>query len=182
MTLWLFIGRLNPPHIWHIAIIDKALLDNEKVIILIWTKEDKDQNNPLTFLEIKEILLLKYKDNKKLEILELRDDRSDLVWIYNIYKILFENWNKIKDINLYGWDFKNDSAYNTIKKYESHFNNFKFKYIENPRENSFIEYDWKEYSVSSTNLRKALKDWNIKLASKFCEQKMFEKIINFYKK
>lgn len=182
MTLWLFIGRLNPPHIWHLSIIDKALVENDRVIVLIWSKNLIDEQNLLSYEEIKELLLEKYSDNLKLQIIELRDDRSDLVWIYSIYRIIFENWNKIKDINLYGWDFKNDSAYNTIKKYENHFNNFKFNYIENSRSNSFINYNWKEYLISSTNLRKALNDWDINLASKFCEQKMFEKILKFYKK
>lgn len=178
MTLWLFIGRLNPPHIWHISIIDKALSQNEKVIILIWTKEDRDQNNPLSFIEIKDILLLKYKDNKKLEILELRDDRSDLIWIYNIYKILFEKWKWLRDIKLYAWDFKNDSAYNIIKKYENHFNNFSFNYIEQSRENSFVSYNWKEISISATNLRQALRDKDFGLVDKLCDEKMVEKIKN----
>lgn len=176
MTLWLFIGRLNPPHIWHLSIIDKALVENDKVIVLIWSKDLSDEQNPLKYEDIKDLLLEKYNDKLKLQILELKDDRSDLIWIYNIYKILFENWNKIKDINLYGWDFKNDSAYNIIKKYENHFNNFSFNYIEQSREKSFVKYNWKEYCISSTNLRKALKDWDINLASIFCEQKMFEKI------
>lgn len=176
MTLWLFIGRLNPPHIWHISIIDKALLENEKVLVLIWTKEDRDQNNPFSFLEIKDILLLKYKDNKKLEILELRDDRSDLIWIYNIYKILFEKWWGINDISLYAWDFKNDSAYTIIKKHESHFNNFKFNYIEQSRENSFVSHNWQKISISATNLRQALRDKDYDLVDKLCDEKMVEEI------
>lgn len=178
MTLWLFIGRLNPPHIWHISIIDKALSQNEKVIILIWTKEDRDQNNPLSFIEIKDILLLKYKDNKKLEILELRDDRSDLIWIYNIYKILFEKWKWLRDIKLYAWDFKNDSAYNIIKKYENHFNNFSFNYIEQSRENSFVSYNWKEISISATNLRQALRNKDFDLVNILCDENVVEEIKN----
>ncbi|MDD2908089.1 MAG: hypothetical protein PHH98_05640 [Candidatus Gracilibacteria bacterium] len=182
MTLGLFIGRLNPPHIGHSSIIDKALIENEKVIILIGTKDIKDEKNPLSFLEIKEILLEKYPNNSKLTILELKDDRSDLIWIYNIYKILYENGNKIKNINLYGGDFKNDSAYNTIKNHESHLNNFVFNYIENSRENSFVNYKGVKYDISATNLRKALKEGNIDLAKIFCDEKMFEKILHFYKK
>jgi len=180
MTLWLFIGRLNPPHIWHISIIDKALLENEKVIILIGTKKDRDQNNPLSFLDIKEILLLKYNNNPKLQILELLDDRSDLIWIYNIYKILFEKWWGINDINFYAWDFKNDSAYNIIKKYENHFNNFSFNYIERSRESSFVNHNWQKISISATNLRQALKDKDYSLVEKLCNESMVEKIKNHF--
>jgi cytidyltransferase-like protein len=35
MNLGLFIGRLNPPHIGHIGIINKALKENDKVLILL---------------------------------------------------------------------------------------------------------------------------------------------------
>ena len=57
MTLGLFIGRMNPPHNWHINTIEKAILENEKVLILLWSPiiEDKD-NNPFTFLERKNLL------------------------------------------------------------------------------------------------------------------------------
>ncbi len=180
MTLWLFIGRLNPPHIGHISIIDKALLENEEVIVLIWTKKDRDQDNPISFLEIKEILLLKYNNNPKLQILELLDDRSDLIWIYNIYKILFEKWKGINDINLYAWDFKNDSAYTIIKKYENHFNNFSFNYIECSRENSFINHNWQKISISATNLRQALRNKDYDLVNMLCDESMFEKIKNHF--
>lgn len=180
MTLWLFIGRLNPPHIWHISIIDKALSENDRVIVLIWSKNIIDEQNPLNFNEIKEILLLKYKDNKNLEILELRDDRSDLIWIYNIYKILFEKWKGINDINLYAWDFKNDSAYNIIKKYENHFNNFSFNYIEQSRENSFANYNWQKIAISATNLRQALRNKDYDLVNILCDENMVEKIKNYF--
>ncbi len=180
MTLWLFIGRLNPPHIWHIAIIDKALLDNEKVIVLIWSKDFVGEHNPLNFSEIKELLLEKYSDNSKLQFIELKDNKSDLVWIYYIYRIIFENWNNIKYINLYWWDFKNDSAYNTIKKYENHFNNFSFNYIEQSRENSFVNHNWQKIDISATNLRQALRDKDYDLVKMLCNEKMIEKIKNYF--
>ncbi|MDD3793356.1 MAG: adenylyltransferase/cytidyltransferase family protein [Candidatus Gracilibacteria bacterium] len=180
MTLGLFIGRLNPPHIGHISIIDKALFENEKVIILIGTKLDRDQNNPLSFLEIKELLLLKYNNNPKLQILELLDDRSDLIWIYNIYKILFEKGLGINDINLYAGDFKNDSAYTIIKKYESHFNNFSFNYIECSREDSFVTHNGQKISISATNLRQALRDKDYELVNMLCDERMIEKIKNYF--
>jgi predicted nucleotidyltransferase len=180
MTLWLFIGRLNPPHIWHISIIDKALKENDKVILMIWTKWDIDERNPLNFGEIKKILGKKYKDEYKLKILELKDDFSDLVWLQDIDELLYEYWDWIKNINLYWWDFKTDSAYEVIKKYETELKWYKIKYIEASREDSFIEYNWRTFAISATNLRKALRDRNFDLAQKFCDEEMFERIKEYF--
>lgn len=176
MTLWLFIGRLNPPHIWHISTIDKMINENDFVLILIWTQKNRDENNPLDFFQIKNILSKKYLFNNKLKIVELKDDSSDLVWLFSIYKILFENFPWLNDINFYWWDFKNDSAYNVINNNKNHLPNYNINFVENSRSNSFIEYDWKKYDISATNLRKAFNDWNIELASKFCDKELFEEI------
>jgi cytidyltransferase-like protein len=35
MNLGLFIGRLNPPHIGHISIINKVLKENDETLILL---------------------------------------------------------------------------------------------------------------------------------------------------
>ena len=56
MTLGLFIGRLNPPHIWHIQIIKRALKENKKVLLLLWTPFETDEKNPLNFYSRKNLL------------------------------------------------------------------------------------------------------------------------------
>lgn len=177
MKTWLFIGRLNPPHIGHIKIIDKALKENDKVLLLIWTTFERDFNNPLDFVQIKNLLTKKYPENK-LYIEELKDDKSDLVWIYNIYKNLYKLWLKDKNLNIYWGDKTNDTAYLTIKKYEHIFSEYHINYIEIERENHFISYKWVNYPVSATNLRKALREKNIDLAEQFCDREMFEEIKN----
>lgn len=180
MKLWLFIGRLNPAHIWHLSIIDNIIKQNDFVLILIWTQKNRDENNPLDFKQIKSILSKKYLFNNKLKIVELKDDSSDLVWLFSIHKILYENFPWFNDINFYGWDFKNDSAYNVISKNQNYLPNYNINFIENSRNNSFIEFDEKKYDISATNLRKALKEWNIKLASKFCDEKMFDEVVKYF--
>ena len=125
MTLWLFIGRLNPPHIWHIQTIEKALDENDEVIILLWSPINKDENNPLDFNKRKKLLEKVFNNIEKLKIIELLDNPSDLIWIYNIYKILYENSNWLENINFYGWDFENDSAYLVLNKYEDKLLNHK---------------------------------------------------------
>jgi len=173
MTLGLFIGRLNPPHIWHIGIIKRALKENDKVLVLLWVPLINNENNPFDFEFRKELLLSLFNKNK-LNILELKDDKSDLIWIKNIKNILENYFNWIKNIRFYGWDFENDSAYKVIKEFEKEFENYNIKYILESRKNSFINYNWKNYKISATNLRKALKDWNIILSKKLCDEKIFD--------
>jgi predicted nucleotidyltransferase len=109
----------------------------------------------------------------------LEDTPTDEEWINNIYEILWKYWeDQFYDINFYWWDFENDSAYNVLSQCE--FSDYNFNYIEIPRKNSFVEYKWQKYEISATNLRKALMEWNLELAQKFCDKKMFELIKKYF--
>jgi nicotinamide mononucleotide adenylyltransferase len=176
MTLWLFIWRLNPPHIWHIQTIKKMLEDNSKILILLWTPFVQDENNPFNFCERSDILIKIFKNNSNLEILELKDKKTDLEWIKNIKNILENNFSEFKKINFYWWDFENDSAFKVFKEYEEKFKNCTFNYILNSRKNSFIEFERKKILISATNFREALKNKNYNLAKKFCNEIIFEDI------
>lgn len=180
MTLGLYIGRLNPPHIWHIGIIEKALKENQKTIILLWSHTFQDEKNPLNFEQRKNILKKKFWNNKKLIILELIDDESDLVWIYAIYKYLYEKWDNIKNINFYVGDMQNDSAYLVLKENEKILSDYNINYINIYREKSYIKYKWEKYDISATNLRKALRDKNYDLATMFCDKEIFEEIKKYF--
>ena len=175
MTLWLFIWRLNPPHIWHINIIKRALKENKKVLILLWTAFEYDENNPLNF-ESRKILLKQIFSETNINFLEIKDTKLDSEWIQNIDYILKNNYLDFKNINFYWWDFENDSAFKVFKEYEENFTNFTFNYILNSRKDSFIEHNWKKYKISATNLREALYNKDYTLASKFCTDEIFEKI------
>jgi nicotinamide mononucleotide adenylyltransferase len=179
--LGLFIGRLNPPHTWHIAIIDKALSKNDEVFLLIGTKWITDEKNPLSFEEIRDILHIKYADNWELKIFELRDTPSDEEWVKEIYKTLWKDGSgEFRNINFYWWDFQNDSAYKVIKEYENLFGKYEITYNEVSRKNSFIKYEWQKYDISATNLRKALREWNFELAKNFCDEKIWNKIKSYF--
>lgn len=182
MTLGLFIGRLNPPHIWHLWIIDKALLENDKVLLLIWISNKIDLDNPLTFEERRELLEYKYKWINNLVILPLEDTPTDEEWVKKILKILDKNFTWIKEINFYWWDFENDSAFRAIKEYENIIDSYNINYIEVFREKSYIEYNGDKYLVSSTNLRKALREWNFWLAEQFMDNYLKDKIISYFKR
>ncbi len=180
MTLWLFIGRLNPPHNWHIVTIEKSLKENDLTLVLLWTPKNIDENNPFLFLERKKLLEKIFKNNDKIKFIELKDNISNLVWIYNIYKILNKNGLWINNVNFYWWDFENDSAYLVLKKFEKILLGYKLSYIENSRKNSFIEFEWKKYNISWTNLRKALEQQKYDLAQKFTKKEILEEIISCF--
>ena len=175
MSLWLFIWRLNPPHIWHINIIKRALKENEKVLVLLWSNLIYNINSPLNF-SIREGLLRKIFLEKNITFLEIQDKKTDLEWINNINLILENNYSEFDKINFYGWDFENDSAFKAFKEYEQNFTNFTFNYILNSRKNSFIVHNWRKYKISATNLREALYNKDYTLASKFCDKNIFEDI------
>jgi nicotinamide mononucleotide adenylyltransferase len=177
MSLGLFIGRLNPPHIWHTWIIRRALNENDKVLILLWTPLIPDDNNPFDF-DFRKKLLKKIFNEDNLNLIELLDDKSDLIWVKNTHNIINKNYTNIININLYLWDFENDSTYNVIKEYEKEFENYNIEYILESRRNSFVNYDWKKYKISATTLRKALKNWNIELVKQLCDKEIFEFIKN----
>lgn len=180
MSLGIYIGRLNPPHIWHIWVIDKALEENEKVLILLWTWKKIDKKNPFNFEERKDLLDHVYGKINKLKILELKDKYSDLEWIKDILNIVWKYWNWIKNINFYWWDFENDSAYLVMKQYEVEFKNYNITYKEISRKLSLIEHNWKKYEVSATNLREALRNKDFNLSEKFCDKQNYEKIKSIF--
>lgn len=175
-SLWIFIGRMNPPHIWHISVIKKALEKNTKVLILLWSNWKINSNNPLNF-EIRKFLLEKCLLNKNLDIKIIEDILDDIIWVENIWKIVkkfYKNYN----INFYGWDFKNDSAIKVIRQYEKELLvNNKIKYVEINRNDNKIKYNWKYISISSTNLRKALFDKDYDLINMLVSNKIHEDII-----
>ena len=176
MTLGIFIWRLDPPHIWHTQIIKRTLKENNKVLLLLWVNEKNNNKNLFEFNIRRKLLNCIFINKTKLNILKIKDNKDDLVWIQNIIKIINNNYKKIKKINFYGWDFENDSAFISFKEYEKQFKNFKINYILNSRKKSKIEFKWKKYKISSTNLRQAIIEKNYKLIEKFCDKTIFDKL------
>jgi hypothetical protein len=117
--------------------------------------------------------------------MKLPDVPSDRIWTREVAKLL--NWilkehsDGIKKVNFYGWDFKNDSAYLIISKFQDGLKDYEINYIEVPRQNSFVSYDWQNYELSGTKLRQALREKNYDLAKKFCDLEMFDSILEKFK-
>lgn len=175
---WLFIWRMNPPHKWHIAVIEKALHENEQVLVLLWCNWIVDLSNPLTFEQRKELLQRYFWESINLEVNIIKDTQTDLEWVQNISASIQKYWNI--ELNIYWWDFKSDSAILTIKQYELLLSE-NVSYIPVDRFLETINYNWEEFHISATNLRNALRDWDRGFVEKFCNEELVEEIINYFK-
>lgn len=84
-----YIGRFQPFHNGHKYIIDMALSKANKVIMLCGTG-GLTEKNPWSFAQVKEMILRCYSDDQ-IEIIEVRDNASDDVWIKDIRLIIEKN-------------------------------------------------------------------------------------------
>jgi len=184
--IWVFIGRLNPPHKWHIKIIETSLWENHKSIIIIGSINKNDEKNPLDFEKRKDLLYESFKkflDDKKLHILPLKDHEEDREWIENLESlILWELEEEENEITFYWWDFENDSAIQVIKNFEKNLRLKNISYKEITRKKIYVEHEWKKYLVSSTQIRKHIKEKNYSLIKKFMGEKLFNSFSKFLKK
>lgn len=176
--IWIFIWRLNPPHIWHIKVIKTSLKENDKTIIFLWSSNIKDDKNPFSYEERK-FFLQKIFKNKNLIIDYLEDYPSDEIWCKKLWeKIKNHISNREYKTTFFGWDFKNDSAIIAIK------NNLKYLWFENIdffevyRKNILLP-NWEE--ISSTNLRKYLTEKNYTKSKEFIYPWLKNIIIKYWK-
>lgn len=180
MTLGLFIWRLNPAHNWHLEILKKALAENEKVLLLLWTPlKLEPEKNPLTFLQRKSILEKYFENEENLKILEILDDKSDFVWTIHIYKRICDNFYNFENINFYYWS-EEDSAYKCVKQFEEYFFRLKINFRKVDRKETFVENNWEKIELSATNFRKYLRAWDFETAKKFVDKEIFEEIKKYF--
>ena len=176
--LWLFIGRMNPPHKWHIAVIKKALSENDEVLILLWDNWITDISNPLTFEQRKKLLQTYFWENTKLEVNIIKDTKTDSQWVQSIADKIQKFWSI--ELNIYWWDFQNDSAIIAIQQYELLLWQ-NVNYIPVDRFLETIEYNWEEFHISATNLRNALRNWDREFVEKICNEELVGEILELFK-
>lgn len=176
--IWIFIWRLNPPHIWHIKVIKTSLKSNNKTIIFLWSKDIIDNKNPFSY-EDRKLFIENIFKNKNLIIDFINDYPTDEEWIKKIWeKIKKYSINNENKITFFGWDFENDSAIIAIK------NNLKYLWYENIdffevyRKNILLS-TWEE--ISGTNLRQHLENWDFVWAKKLIYPRLKNLIINKWK-
>lgn len=176
------IGRLNPPHIGHIRVINKALAESETLVMFLGSANVVNEKNPFTFEERKSFLEANFSReiaSKKLIISSLDDVGNNALWTENL-------WKKVKTLvsdfdwilNFYGWDFAEDRAINAIRENENKLSVETALYTQVPRDH-FTLPDGQE--ISATNLRKALQDGDDEMARKFLLPKIADQVLQVWK-
>jgi len=177
--IWIFIGRLNPPHLWHISVIEKALQENDYTMLFLWSINICNDKNPFSFEQRKEMLKLYFDD--KIIIEGLDDFSSDLTWINNLKNKISKHFD-IKNIflNIYGGELEQDYAIKVIKQFENEFC-CDLNFIEIWRKTLSINYKWEKYFISSTKIREALKYDNYDLVKEMMNKKIFNFLFKIVK-
>lgn len=165
-NLWIIIGRFSPLHIWHISLINYSLKNHDKTVVIIWSAEKIDKNNPYSLIERTEILKKEFGDNIIIDY--LNDCEKDEDWISNLNTIIKKYSTKNDNIYFLWWDLKNDFAINVIKE---HIKMIDFNTI------SFIEKPRQEIPISATKIRDLLKEKKYNETKKRLSEKTCDLII-----
>ena len=168
MSIWIIIWRLNPLHLWHESLINESLKNNDKTIIILWSSNKIDSNNPLKFEQRKELLILVYKDYVDKNIIEIEniaDYEDDLKWFLEVKKILNIYLNE--KLTFYWWDIKNDYAIKVVKLFIDKFEN-KIYFVEKPRN---------EINISATKIREFMKNQDFEKLKNFVNEKTVKYLI-----
>lgn len=95
MKLWIFIGRMQPLHLWHQSIIEKSLEENDLTFIILWSKwiQDTDRN---TFSDAERELFLKtfLKKKTRNKVLFLEDNKSEENWVRALAILIQKTWDE----------------------------------------------------------------------------------------
>jgi len=176
MKTWILIWRLNPPHIWHMRIINESFKKNDKTILLLGSSNIKDDNNPFTFDEREKYINILY-ENKSLIIDQIADFPSDEDWTIEINKILEQYINKDDELTFYGWDFENDYAIKVLKDYSNllSFNNINF--VELSRKDITIIHNNQTIEISSTKVRETIQNKDKGLLEKLVDERIMKELL-----
>lgn len=93
------LGRFQPFHLGHGAIVNEIILDNKKPILLVGSINKTDERNPLTFEERKSLINTVYSD-KDIHITGVNDNQDNSLWMNNICYAL-NHYAEFKGITFY---------------------------------------------------------------------------------
>lgn len=183
--LWVMIWRLNPPHIGHIRVIKKAIRENAKLLLFLWSANKLDEKNPFSANERLFFLNFYFKDeikSGKLTIGTLNDVWDYQKWVTNLWIEISSIFPDFKwKINIYWWNMKADMAINAISQYQDNLWLENINYREIEREDFFINHNWEKIEISATSVRNALNTWNDELAKKLMNNELSDLVINKWK-
>ena len=206
MKIGIFIGRMQPIHLWHQKTIETSIKENDLTFIILWSSWLTDENNIFTDEQRQKIVKTSLKKLNKKKIITLCDNNSDELWVKNLNTLIHITWqkyleatlsrllwwkkintedievwkqdfsNQLKTITFYCWDLRNDYAIKTIKEFEKIIDCSNIKYKEIHREELVINHMWEELYISSTRVRKELGNQNYELLEKMLDRKVLAKI------
>jgi len=113
----LIIWRFQPLHVGHHLLIKQSLQDNDHTIILIWSSNLNNNENPYSYELRKSIIQNNFYDDN-IDIQPLDDHPDDVQWWKDI---LSKINSKTNEVTLYFWDQKNDSAVKALKSLQTMF-------------------------------------------------------------
>ena len=171
----LILGRFQPFHFGHQHIVNEALLDGKKPIILIGsTNEDRDlKNNPLSFEERKEIIETIYPNNEVI-ILSLNDYLSWDDW----FRVILTKINLITtsdNVTFYYFNKEVDRCdfiFND-KEYKNEFYTVLFEDLYNMKEIDFYKQEGLKVDSNARDIRE-----NIEKFKHFLDARIYWKLKN----
>lgn len=115
-NIGIFIGRFNPPHLGHLHIIEDALANNDKLIIVIGShKSTFSPQKLLSTEQVQYIILSSVSRPDDVIFVSVRDNLySDSEWISDVQRqVLYvtSKINKSATLNLYGYNKDQTSQY-----------------------------------------------------------------------
>ena len=161
--IWLIIWRFQPLHIGHKLLIETSLKENPATLVLIWSSNKHDSYNPFSYNLRKDCIHSEFSGSQ-VSIWSLPDFSTDEKWI-NFIKLYIPDF--VTDIILYCWDEKNDSAIQTMCRFQNTFH-FSLHIKEIPR--SIIP-------ISATQVRSWIEQKNTSQLSKYVWEKTLSKLL-----
>ena len=110
-----FIGRFQPLHMGHVAVINQALsLANQVVIVVGSAFSSRSPKNPFTFAERKEMIENTFHSHacyeQRLKVVPVSDTKNDDRWITSVRRAVGSAFSKTGKIGLIGFG-KDESSY-----------------------------------------------------------------------
>lgn len=81
MKVAVYIGRFQPFHYGHKAIIDELISKGYYVLVLIGVPHSKSERNPISTANIKNTISFHYKKNSPIAIRYLQDQNDNTTWL-----------------------------------------------------------------------------------------------------
>ena len=110
-----FIGRFQPLHMGHVAVINQALsLANQVVIVVGSAFSSRSPKNPFTFAERKDMIEATFHSaacyEQRLKVVPVSDTKNDDRWITSVRRAVGGAFSKTGKIGLIGFG-KDESSY-----------------------------------------------------------------------